>query len=698
MTKTTLLKALAAVASGLMVLACNKTVEVELSLSDKAANFEANGTLEKTVKVTCNSTWKASCAEAWVSVSPTSGEGDGDLKITVQENTGFTDRTAEVKVTAGDKNATVKVTQLALVPTLQATPDTKDPLAAEGGTIQVTVTSNAPWSVTIPSEAGWITASKTSGEGDGAFTLAVAENPNLQDRSADIKVTAQDKSVTFTVKQHSLVPSLAVTPETLEPFGTQGGAVTVQVSANVAWTVSISPENADWIATSANAGEKDGSFVINVAENTGFEERGATVTIQAEGQVKELAVTQAALTPAFSISPETIGLQDYTGGSVEVTITANVPWTVSVPAEAAWITPDVTSGEGNGKVVLSIAANIARQARSANVSFAGQIGGIEKVLAVSQDLVPIGHVADSLALVAIYNAADGANWKEERRWDLSKSIDTWDGVKLTEGRVTQLAVTAKDVMPTSWTLPKEIGDLTELKVLKFNQCNLTGEIPEEVFTLTHLTDLYFQSNSLNGTFSDKYTQLTELKNLYINGNKDLKGALPASIGNMTKLESINIAQTNFSGAIPQELARCTALKNLMAWGNGLSGEIPDIWDQLPNIGVLQFYDNPGITGPIPASIGSLKKATGIQLKNCNLTGNIPATFGGLEKCGNLQLNGNRLSGVVPAEVQAHPKFLPDSGWKYEINILPQQEGYGLSLKSGSGGQDLDDPVDVDPWQ
>ena len=79
-------------------------------------------------------------------------------------------------------------------------------------------------------------------------------------------------------------------------------------------------------------------------------------------------------------------------------------------------------------------------------------------------------------------------------------------------------------------------------------------------------------------------------------------------------------------------------------------------------------------------MGSLKAATGIQLKECNLTGNIPASFGGLTKCGNLQLNGNKLSGVIPAEVQAHPKFLPDSGWKYETNILPQQDGYGLTLE------------------
>ena len=85
----------------------------------------------------------------------------------------------------------------------------------------------------------------------------------------------------------------------------------------------------------------------------------------------------------------------------------------------------------------------------------------------------------------------------------------------------------------------------------------------------------------------------------------------------------------------------------MAFTNKLSGEIPDFWDNFPNLGVLQLYGNPGITGPIPPSIGTLKKATGIQLKECNLTGNIPASFAGLDKCGNLQLNGNKLKGVIP---------------------------------------------------
>ena len=289
--------------------------------------------------------------------------------------------------------------------------------------------------------------------------------------------------------------------------------------------------------------------------------------------------------------------------------------------------------------------------------------------------------ADSLALVAVYNAADGANWKESRRWTLTEPMDTWPGIKLNEeGRVTEVNITNGTVTTVEWEIPEALADLTELSTLQIVGSKLKGEIPAFLYDMTKLAIIRLNTNNLTGALSDKISQWTNLTDLYINGNKELGGTIPQTIGQLKNLVSINIAQTAIGGEIPQTLAQCTSLKNFMAYSNKLSGQIPDFWDQLPNIGVLQLYGNPDITGPIPASIGSLKLATGIQLKECNLTGNIPASFGGLEKCGNLMLNGNKLSGVVPAEVQAHPKWQATSGWKYEVNILPQQEGYGLTLE------------------
>ncbi len=34
--------------------------------------------------------------------------------------------------------------------------------------------------------------------------------------------------------------------------------------------------------------------------------------------------------------------------------------------------------------------------------------------------------ADSLALVALYNSTDGANWTDQ--WDLDQPVSTWDGI------------------------------------------------------------------------------------------------------------------------------------------------------------------------------------------------------------------------------------------------------------------------------
>ena len=602
MTQSTFLKSLAAFAAGLLALSCTKPMETVLSLSDLAANFEATGSLEKTVSVTSNYDWTVSCPETWVSISPASGTGNGTFKITAAENKTFETRSATVTVKANDKTAQVKVSQLALTPSILVSPATAE-VEAAGGTVSVDITSNSPWTVSVPANASWATPDVTSGEGNKKVTFTIAPNTDFEARSVDVTFTAQDKTAAFKISQKAADPTLDVRPSTI----------------------------------SVDAG----------------------------------------------------------GCPVELTVESNAPWTITVADE--WITVEPASGQGDARVILTVAPTEIRTVRSADILFKETVGNTEKTVHVEQQALPLGHRSDSLALVAIYNAGDGANWKEERRWDLTQPIDKWDGVKLTDGRVTSLAITAQGVISKNWTLPHDIGYLTELTVLKFNQCKLTGEVPEEVFTLTKLTDLYFQSNELTGRFSDKFTQLTNLKSLYIDNNPNLQGSLPASIGNLKKLESINISRTQFSGTIPYELSQCTALKNIMAWKNNLSGEIPDFWDKLPNVGVVQFYSNPGITGPIPPTMGTLKKATGIQLKECNLTGNIPASFGGLEKCINLQLNGNRLSGVIPAEVQAHPKFLPDTGWKYLVNILPQQEGYGLTLYAGNGGQDLDNPIDTDPW-
>ena len=580
----TLINAALAILAGAILFSCEKTQPTELSVSPIAVNFEA-ASADKEVSVTCNEAWTASTSADWVTISPTSGKGNGSIKVSVKANEAFTDRNAEVIVKAGDKTVTVKVGQLSLAPSLMVDLEKID-APAEGGEFELNITSNTDWTVSVPSN-DWVTVDKASGKGSDKVKVTVKPTTLFEARSLELKVAAMNLSQTITVNQVALVPSLEVNPES-----------------------------------------------ISIAA---------------------------------------------AGGTSEVEVKSNVAWKVEIPEEASWIKADPANGTEDGKVVFTVERNIARKARTAKVAIVGDKDLKKEIEFTQAEAVP-SRQTDSLALVAIYNAGKGETWKEERRWDLTKPIDEWNGVTVTDGRVTKLQIIASGVIPAEWTLPHEIGDLTELTVLKINQNKVSGELPEEVYGLTKLTDLWFQNSNITGTFSEKIGQLTNLKNLYIDRNKNLGGSIPASIGNLTKLESINIAQTSIGGQIPQELTKCVSLKNFMAYSNKLSGQIPDFWDKLPNIGVLQLYGNPDITGPIPASIGTLANATGIQLKDCNLTGNIPESFGNLStKCSNLMLSGNKLSGVVPAAVQNHANWV-NNKWKPATNILPQQEGYGLTTE------------------
>ena len=57
--------------------------------------------------------------QTWLTVSPTSGSGDGTLTATYQENTATSERIGTITVTGGGITRTVTVTQSAAPFTLQ---------------------------------------------------------------------------------------------------------------------------------------------------------------------------------------------------------------------------------------------------------------------------------------------------------------------------------------------------------------------------------------------------------------------------------------------------------------------------------------------------------------------------------------------------------------------------------------------------
>ena len=102
--------------------------------------------------------------------------------------------------------------------------------------------------------------------------------------------------------------------------------------------------------------------------------------------------------------------------------------------------------------------------------------------------------ADSLALIALYNATDGSNWNVP--WNLDTIISTWHGVTINDGRVTE--VDLSNNLPNNFlaeTLPESIKDLTNLQSL--NLSNNSLESLPALNTISSSTSIDVSTNNLD---------------------------------------------------------------------------------------------------------------------------------------------------------------------------------------------------------
>ncbi len=133
---------------------------------------------------------------------------------------------------------------------------------------------------------------------------------------------------------------------------TEGGQVSVDFDANVDWTVSLK-ESADWCTVTPASGVAGSSNVKFIAvENTGNENRTATVVITAETAVKEFTVTQLQK-DALVLSGSKSFDVEADGGEVKFSVNHNV--TLTATANVEWIT--ATKAMQTTEYKFTVAAN-----------------------------------------------------------------------------------------------------------------------------------------------------------------------------------------------------------------------------------------------------------------------------------------------------------------------------------------------------
>ena len=116
-----------------------------------------------------------------------------------------------------------------------------------------------------------------------------------------------------------------------------------------------------------------------------------------------------------------------------------------------------------------------------------------------------------------------------------------------------------------------------------------------------------------------------------------------------RVVELRLSDQGLSGTIPAELGSLTELTVLSLPNNGLTGMIPP---QLGNLKRLQelWLSNNRLTGMIPPQLGNLKRLQELWLSNNRLTGTIPPELGNVPYLQYLSLSQNELTGTIPPEL------------------------------------------------
>lgn len=223
---------------------------------------------------------------------------------------------------------------------------------------------------------------------------------------------------------------------------------------------------------------------------------------------------------------------------------------------------------------------------------------------------------DSLALLAFYQATNGDQWIRNDNWQ-STTVDEWYGVKVEDGRVSALILSANNL---SGMLPDELGNLSEIKNLFISYNQITGQIPASVGELQKLEMLWAQYNSFSGQIPSTIGGMDSLKTFNISHN-GFSGSLPEGLGKLKNLENLNLQFNSFESVLPDTLGALFKLKYLYLNNNGFIGAVPASFQKMISLCMASFSDNYLTDLPDLSGISSLSVSgggQGLQVQNNRL--------------------------------------------------------------------------------
>ncbi len=168
------------------------------------------------------------------------------------------------------------------------------------------------------------------------------------------------------------------------------------------------------------------------------------------------------------------------------------------------------------------------------------------------------------------------------------------------------------------------------------------------------------------------------------GSNELKGSIPAALGDLSQLKDLDLSGNRLTGSIPSELGDLSDLETLTLEDNRLTGSIPRTLGDLSDLEVLRLDDN-RLTGSIPSALGDLSDLETLTLEDNRLTGELPSSLTDLDR-----LDQFHWGSQVVADGQTPLCAPTNTAFQEWVDSIGTSSGPGCSSRQLGSGSTEDD--------
>lgn len=266
------------------------------------------------------------------------------------------------------------------VPVLTFDKDQQLVFETAGGQADVHFTSTAAWTAEVDQD--WCSVTPARGDATSSVvTLTVTANETPDERNATLilKSGTTTARMTFVQKQKD---ALTVTSNRVE-VGAEGGEVTIEVKANIAFDCEVDETAAEWLSAVQTRSMTSTQLRFTAAANESFDKREGKIVIRSGELSETVTVYQAGEQPGVMLTQDeyTVGSE---GGIVAVELRSNVPFQMRMLDDVAWLSEAVTRSFSTYTRRFEVAPNEDYDYRSARVAFFNEELGLADTVTITQ--------------------------------------------------------------------------------------------------------------------------------------------------------------------------------------------------------------------------------------------------------------------------------------------------------------------------